>query len=405
MTASQPQHNVAVMFSFFAHYREAIMRRLCRQERPGPRYTLIAGLRTNVPGLKIIDPALAARPVAGGGLRWRIVRNFWLRNVYLWQTRVIRTTVSREFDTLIYFGHRGIVTTWISVLLARLLGKRTLFWGHAFRQDRSGPRGLSNLWFQKLPHGLLLVGNRARRIALAHGFRDETLYVVFNALDYDAQKHLRETIAPQRVARVRTGNFDHPDRPLLVTTARLDRRKRLDMLIDAVQRLADGGVDVNVLIVGDGESRAELAARIERLHLADRVKLPGACHDEDELCAMYSAADLCVIPGAAGLTVMHAMVYGTPVITHDDPDDHGPEFEAILPGRTGAFFRRDDTDDLARAIADWLAAQTRRDAVRQECQRVIDTWYTPAFQAEIINAAVAGTPATDLPRGEGPYAG
>jgi len=32
------------------------------------------------------------------------------------------------------------------------------------------------------------------------------------------------------------------------------------------------------------------------------------------------------------------MIYGTPVITHDDFDQRKPEFEAIQAGLTGAFF-------------------------------------------------------------------
>ena len=135
---------------------------------------------------------------------------------------------------MIYFGHRGIVTSLISILLARLLGKRTFMWGHAFRQDRTGLRGLSNIWFQKLAHGLLLIGNRARQIALSRGFRPENLYVVFNSLDHDAQKALRQQVGPEQTDQVRTEYLQHPQWPLLVATSRLDPRKKLHMLIDAV---------------------------------------------------------------------------------------------------------------------------------------------------------------------------
>lgn len=50
-------------------------------------------------------------------------------------------------------------------------------------------------------------------------------------------------------------------------------------------------------------------------------------------------ADLCVSPGNVGLTAMHSLVFGCPVITHNCFEWQMPEFEAIQPGITGDFLR------------------------------------------------------------------
>ena len=103
---------------------------------------------------------------------------------------------------------------------------------------------------------------------------------------------------------------------------------------------------------------------------------------------MIYDADLTVSPGKIGLTAMHSLMYGTPVVTHGDLDAQMPEVEAIEEGRTGAFFRRGDARDLAATIAGWLDAGLPRAQVRQAARAAIKAKWTPQGQARIIEEAL-----------------
>lgn len=107
-------------------------------------------------------------------------------------------------------------------------------------------------------------------------------------------------------------------------------------------------------------------------------------------------SDLCVAPGEIGLTCMHALAYGIPVVTHDNPDFQMPEWEAIQPGITGELFRYGDVQDLARVIADWFKLGKSRKQLSVDCRTIIDRCYNPSYQAMVINGAVAGIPASKL---------
>ena len=74
-------------------------------------------------------------------------------------------------------------------------------------------------------------------------------------------------------------------------------------------------------------------------------------------------ATLCVSPGNVGLTAVHALSFGCPVVTHNNLPWQGPEFECIKPGVTGDFFHQYDADDLARVVSKWLC---RTDEERAE---------------------------------------
>ena len=93
---------------------------------------------------------------------------------------------------------------------------------------------------------------------------------------------------------------------------------------------------------------------------------------------------------------MHSMVFGTPVITHHDHNDQAPEWEAIIPGRTGDLFERDNVADLARVIKRWTPQRYPDESLRAACHRIIDRFYNPPFQRLVIERSIEGKPADDL---------
>lgn len=397
-------HKVAVVYHCWALYRQAIVRTLCQQEHPNPEYTIFSDKKTMPPNIKGIDPALAEKPVSEGGVRWRFLRNIWFKELFLWQRGLVKLSLTSEFDTIIYLGSIYYISTWIAVLLARLRGKRVLMWSHGFRRWDKGLRGFLRRRFYRRAHGMLLYGNFARKMMIEMGFDPKRLYVVHNSLDYDAQSQLRESVPPETSDAIRSRFFSQPKLPLLVFVGRLTLAKKLHMILGAMEMLTQNGKLVNTLFIGDGPAREDLEQMVRQKGLEQRVAFYGACYEENELAPMIMASDVCVSPGFVGLTAMHSLAYGTPVITHDCPDNQSPEFEAVVEGKSGAFFRENDTEDMARVIQAWLGQGKSRDEIRHSCYEIIEKYYNPYAQADIINAAVAGIrSAEELPLGESQY--
>jgi glycosyltransferase involved in cell wall biosynthesis len=386
------RHKVAIVYHFWAHYREPIARLMCQQDAPGPEYTIFSDPKSNEPGLKTIAPSKADIPVQEGGLRWRFVKNAWLfgTKVFLWQKGVLKLAWGKEFDTIIFLGSMYFISTWVAVILARLRGKRVLMWSHGFIRNEKGLKGWLRKTFYKLSHGMLLYGNRARNIMIGMGFDPKRLYVVFNSLDYDKQLKLRNLITDRDILEVKRKLFHDIELPLLLFVGRLTEQKCLHLLAEAAEKLLVDGILVNVLFVGDGPVRRDLEITFDDCGLSERTCFYGACYNEIELATLITAADLCIAPGEVGLTAMHSLVYGTPIITHNDPSFQGPEFEAIVPGKSGAFFKKDNSNALAEQIRGWLAGNLDRQLVRQQCHEVIDAYYNPHFQLRVLNAAVSG---------------
>lgn len=138
---------------------------------------------------------------------------------------------------------------------------------------------------------------------------DERLHLIDNAIvadDYD----LSEATPAERAA------FGVTDgRVLLGACGRLSEEKGFDLLISAVSNLAKQGMDVGLIIVGEGHLREQLQHQIDDAGMQDRITLAGFLSDPRQL---YRAIDLFVLSSLReGLpnVVLEAMASGRPVLT------------------------------------------------------------------------------------------
>jgi glycosyltransferase involved in cell wall biosynthesis len=377
---------VAVVYHFFAHYRAAVMVELARHGRC--QWTFF-GDRSDYDASSKIQ---AWEPPPDVDFRRTRCRRL-LRSA-MWQSGLLGIAMGREFDALVMLGNAGWPATWLAAIIARLRGKRVLFWTHGWITPPKGTKGALRNLFYRLANGLLLYGHLGKQYGIEAGFAPERLHVIYNSLDYDAQREARGRISREDEVGTRRELFGRPDVAIAMCSTRLIAVRRLDLLIAAAALLRNEGLPVVLLLVGDGPERASL----ERLAAEKRVPacFTGACYDEQKLARLTMASNVTVAPGKVGLTAMQSLAFGTPVITHDDANDQMPEWESIVPGRNGSLFRSNDAAALAEAMRPWLLRPGVDPKTRIECHAATDRFYNPTMQRRAIERAVLGKPADDL---------
>jgi len=376
-----PNKNVAIVYNYIAHYRIPIFNLLSKNLYP--HYTIIAGTKTDIP-LKTADSLLAKKKIQEGGIRWVQVKNFWILKYFLWQKRVVRKSISTEFDTFIFLGNMYYLSTWIGAFLARKSGKKVIFWTHGFIREENNLQGYIRTQFYKLADEILTYGQRAKDILISKGFREEKIRLIYNSLDYSNQQRImKETssIYPTKL-------FKNEAHPTFGFIGRISKQKKLELLIDVLELLHFNGMKANLLIIGDGELKNELLQRVDSKLLSEYVCFFGACYDETIIYQLLKTLKVIVSPGEVGLTAIHAMTYGIPVITHNCFDKQMPEFECIKPGLTGDFFEFNNSlDSLYKVLIKWLQRKDQN-KIETECQKVIAQHYNPLVQMEIFNSVV-----------------
>lgn len=299
----------------------------------------------------------------------------------------VPSLIGKNYDTFILLGESRALSTWLFLIKAKFYSKKkVLLWSHGWYGKETWLEKILKKIMFRLPNGgTLLYGNYARDLMIKEGFDGKKLYVIHNSLAYNKQKAIRAQMKLSPVFKSHFGN----EWPVLIFIGRLTSVKKLDLIIDAVALLKTKGRIYNLVFVGDGSEHQNLQHKVKTIGLEKYVWFYGACYDEKTNAELIYNADLCVAPGNVGLTAMHVMMYGTPVLTHNSFEYQMPEFEAISDGMTGCFFLRNNVASLAKSIDEWFDSHgNNREAVRDACYYEIDTQWTPQFQLDVIKNAL-----------------
>jgi len=381
--------SVALVPDRFPSYRYTVFKRLSHFKENGFYLTIYADTEEDIPGLKLVESSYCDRDYLNGGISWVRIRNFGVRGICFLQTGLIRLALSKEHDVHVYWGEAHRLSTWASVIISRLMGKQVVFWTHGIYGNEGFIKRHIRVLFYRMADGLLLYSDYGKRVLVEYGFRPSDLYVIKNSLDSRLQdEHYSSNL--ESVSSVKQRYFSEQDR-VLVFVGRLEPQKRLDLLLDALCRLNVKDADsYKLLIIGDGSQHTKLIELAERFGLTDRVHFYGACYDDEMLAPLIMMADVCVSPGEVGLTAMHSLIYGTPVITHDNFSEQMPEFEVIVTEKSGAFYRFDDVGDLCSKIEEVVTLVDRAVITSESCRACVLEHYTEEYQLQIFKEMLIG---------------
>lgn len=376
-----------IQYNCIPHYRARLFELLsCRED---VHFTVIADPQSDTPYLKTLrgDEGRAIRAVRANTHIIRLPRVLPL----YWQPLALKMMLRERPDVMIALGSPYSLTAWVLLLAGRALRVPVLLWGQGLLSDERGPKWWLRRMLYRLAAGQLLYGEYARDLLRCKGFDERTLYVVYNSLDHDLQSRIAGDITAEQLEAFRGTLGVARGEGLVVFTGRLQAVKRLDLLLEALGVLAARGRRVHAALVGEGAERERLARLAAERGLADRVHFLGESYDERYLGQVVAASDLAVIPSGAGLSVMHALVFGTPVLLHDRIEHHFPEWEAVTEGQTGFFYRYGDVDDLAAKMELAIFSVPAKPAMAEACRRVIREKYNPHRQVETFVRAVRET--------------
>lgn len=384
-------HKSAIIYHYLASYREPVFIELMKSEKI--EFTLYSGMESEIV-IKKIDPDLANLSVESGGLRWKFLQNkFILRNKFLWQSGLINMVLRSSYDSIIFLGSPYYISTWFAAIIARLRGKRVFYWMHGVYKDRITFVDYIKLFlFYKIVTGFFLYGKRAHKVLVKYKVKSkENIHIIYNSLDYRKSINFRKVITEKDIYDYREKYFNDKLTPVVIFIGRLNYVKRLDLLIEA-QRILSAQCNkniFNILIIGDGEEKCHLENLVAKNEFRNNVLFLGAIYDEEINSSALMYADLCVTPGEVGLTAIHSLSYGTPVISHDNFEIQMPEVESIIQGVTGELYKYNDVGNLAEIIDKWLLENPlKTKSIMENCYEIIDKYYNPIFQLKVFESVL-----------------
>ena len=172
------------------------------------------------------------------------------------------------------------------------------------------------------------------------------------------------------------------DAPVIVSVARLAPNRSHELLLDGFRLLLGTLPQARLLLVGKGEARDRLEARVAALGLGDRVVFTG--YRDRDLPEVLAAAD-CFVLMAAGSdescrAALEAMAAARPVVARRV----GALPETVVDGETGLLLGEDEPVRVAEALLGVLADRARGRAMGAAGRRRAEAEFGLERSVEIV---------------------
>ncbi len=146
---------------------------------------------------------------------------------------------------------------------------------------------------------------------------------------------------------------------IILYVGRIDKNRRLEIILNIVKNLLEMGVDVGGVLVGKGDAVTELKERSKRLGIEDKILFTGLI-DYHEIPRYTAASDLCLslLPPtplhifSSPIKLFEYMAMEKPVIANKEIPEHRRVLEASKGGLLVEYNLQDITEKALKILTD-----------------------------------------------------
>lgn len=244
------------------------------------------------------------------------------------------------------------------MMYCKLKGKKVLLWSHGYNRGKGfNPSRSFADWYRKLlinySDGLMVYSESDRKYLESKNI-NRRIFVINNTLDSDLIESVKNHYRSNDVA-------DHtessPEYNLVFLGRMIGKKNPLALIRIFDSFSPEVKKKVIVHFIGDGPELGKCIGILRQHPFKDNFIFHGSLYDEMDIGRIMTKADLVIIPGEAGLSVNHSLLYDVPVATFSNVGNgpfHGPEIEHIIQNKTGFLVPENDFDQLSKVVQKYL---------------------------------------------------
>ncbi len=183
------------------------------------------------------------------------------------------------------------------------------------------------------------VSRSTAKVLESYGFKGE-IQVMPNGVEI-------RSLDPEKLNEVEQ-KFALGKTPVLLFVGQIDLKKNLLLVLKGAACLKRQGVDFTLLLAGQGPDVKTIEENIQKLNIADRIRLLGHITDSALLDALYARANLFVFPSIydnAPMVVREAAVMKTPSVLIN-----GSDASEIINDHENGFLCENDAESLCAVV-------------------------------------------------------
>lgn len=227
----------------------------------------------------------------------------------------------------------------------------------------------------RLANKIVAVCNATKRVKLKFERADPNkMEVIYNCYDKDVVSQSVDEV------KVRATNNIAPQARVVGFVGRLEKVKRLDLLVDIANKVVQNIPNILFLVVGDGTCRSEIESLVENAGLKDRFRFVGT---QSNVAQFYKLMDVFVLTSereALSVAILEAMASGLPVVAFDV----GGNAESVSHGKTGYIVPFGDNNRFASNIIDLLTKDDLRKEMSECSLKRSKTIFSPAARLSAL---------------------
>jgi glycosyltransferase involved in cell wall biosynthesis len=286
-----------------------------------------------------------------------------------WDWRVVKhfLRICREEQVTIWHGH-DYKTNALGLLLRPFWPMRLITTVHGWvKETRRTPLyyGIDRVclpYYEKV----ICVSDDLYARCLAARVPAQRCVLIENGIDTD------EFTRRQGRSQAKTKLGFVPNRLLIGAVGRLSAEKGFDLLIRATDQLLKDGLDVELILVGEGDEKDRLQEQVRRLGRVDRIHMLGFRSDIKDL---YEAMDVFALSSwREGLpnVLLEAMALKVPIVA-----TRVAGVPRLIQDReNGLLLEPGNVTDLVQALTQVLTDDGLRERLRQAGRRTVESRYS-----------------------------
>jgi glycosyltransferase involved in cell wall biosynthesis len=295
------------------------------------------------------------------------------RGAWDWRVVTEALAVCKRERVTVWHGH-DYKTNALGLLLKRMWPMRLVTTVHGWVQHTRRTPLYYRIDQLCLPRyeRVICVSDDLLESCLAAGVPAKNCVLLENGID-TAEYARQRTVAEAKTALgLPTTGF------VVGAVGRLSGEKGFDVLTRSIHALVSRGLDVRLVIVGEGGERANLERLARELHLGDRVRLVGW---QTDVRNHFEAMDVFALSSLReGLpnVLLEAMALEVPVVS--TRVNGVPRL--VQDGRNGFLVNAGDLDGLTTALSGLLKNDGLRELFRTAGRRTVETRYSFATRMQ-----------------------
>ena len=260
--------------------------------------------------------------------------------------------LSQAYDVVVLEGAISNITYLLLIPLLKARKKKLCWWSCGFEPFGTNriKKGMRNFLYRlvcKSVDNIVVYSSKANKYYQSLKKDSSKVLTAVNVLDERIVLVIDKSIGPVYIKEIKN-SYDLEGKKIILFVGKIEPQKKLSLLLVAYMLLLSSGWrnKVALLIVGDGRERARCQYFAKKHSLVD-IHFLGEIRNLKEVSIFFRISDIFVLPGAGGLAIHHAMLFGLPVVVSSAD---GTEEDLVIDKKTGLFFRPDDSEDLANKL-------------------------------------------------------